>query len=197
MKPGPKPSLSPEDIDFAMEKIAERWTTRQIGEHFGLDHSVIWRALSNNPSTYARAKELRAQQHAEAIEHERNEFLRVVKDVEEGRLDPDVGKVVLDGKHKAIATSQWLASRLDGRAWGDKQQIEQTVNVVQISTTSDLQVQLAALEAQTGMLARLGLAPTTAAAERDAGRVLDHVPDGTLPTTDRPVSDNADDWSMD
>ena len=129
------------------EHIANGGTIRNARRKVGCAHvplTTLWEFLTATParrSNYTRAREIRATRNAEKLE-------RVTHKVETRALEPDAGRIV-------SANLQWLAERQDPAQWAGQSAAPQGAGL-QVNIESVL-VQLAQLDARTGLSSRLGV----------------------------------------
>ena len=97
------------DLDEVCEMIADGCSLAQIGTKFERSRNVIWKFLHKNEEhrqAYLAALQERGFHHANMIE-------RLVLNVENGEMRPDVARVAIDGR-------KWIASRFHPNLLSEK-----------------------------------------------------------------------------
>ena len=142
---------SDQDTDTALMLIADGASVTEAAVKLQVNPTSLWAALSVRDQDYARAREIRASEHARAIEH-------VMMDVADGTLSPEQGRVIMAG-------AQWLAARLDGKRYNDK--------------IPPAQIQADAVTTQAGniLAAAVQLARQAGLTQQLAGLVIEHQPE--------------------
>jgi transposase len=99
--------------DEICRHIAGGLSMRKAAAKAAVDRSTVYEWLAETTSfadQYARADKVRALFHGDDIED-------VLDDVREGKLPPDVARVIVDGK-------KWVASKLHAKRYGDRIQAD-------------------------------------------------------------------------
>lgn len=103
-----------------------------------------WLNLPSHAPSYARARKDRASNFVEQSISISNKALS-------GEVDPRAADV-------AIKARQWIAARMDRRAWGDQPTPDD--GAAPDTPLDQLAAQIQALESQTGLMKRLGVSIT-------------------------------------
>lgn len=109
---------TPELIAEICERVAQGRSVASVSRDEDMPcHLTIWRWMNSDEefcSRYARAIQARAMAHADGIDD-------LVDRAVKGEIPADVARVAIDAK-------KWTASRLLPKVYGDRTQIEATVN---------------------------------------------------------------------
>jgi len=109
---------TPELIAEICERVAQGRSVASVSRDEDMPcHLTIWRWMNSDEefcSRYARAIQARAMAHADGIDDLVDRAVR-------GEIPADVARVAIDAK-------KWTASRLLPKVYGDRTQIEATVN---------------------------------------------------------------------
>lgn len=106
-------------VERALEEIASGRSLRSIAEDEGMPSAQrLHDWVTATPilaGRYAQARERRADTLADRVDE-------AIGQVARGELDPQAGRVVIDGL-------KWLAAKMDPKAYGDRMQHDVQVNV--------------------------------------------------------------------
>lgn len=109
---------TPELIAEICERVAQGRSVASVSRDEDMPcHLTIWRWMNSDEefcSRYARAIQARAMAHADGIDDLVDRAVR-------GEIPADVARVAIDAK-------KWTASRLLPKVYGDRTQVEATVN---------------------------------------------------------------------
>lgn len=109
---------TPELITEICERVAQGRSVASVSKDEDMPcHLTIWRWMNSDEefcSRYARAVQARAMAHADGIDDLVDRAVR-------GEIPADVARVAIDAK-------KWTASRLLPKLYGDRTQVEATVN---------------------------------------------------------------------
>jgi hypothetical protein len=106
----------PEFWRSAFDAYSTGGSLRETCQLLDVAYNTTWDHLQASDELmrqYEAARYRRAEWHSSQIE-------RMAVEVESGELDPKAGKV-------AIETRMWLASKMDPKQWGERQQIDMNV----------------------------------------------------------------------
>ena len=109
---------TPELITEICERVAQGRSVASVARDEDMPcHMTIWRWMNSDEAfceRYARAVQARAMAHADRIDDLAEQAVR-------GEIPADVARVAIDAK-------KWTASRLLPKLYGDRTQVEATVN---------------------------------------------------------------------
>lgn len=109
---------TPELITEICERVAQGRSVASVSRDEDMPcHLTIWRWMNSDEefcTRYARAVQARAMAHADRIDDLAEQAVR-------GEIPADVARVAIDAK-------KWTASRLLPKLYGDRTQVEATVN---------------------------------------------------------------------
>jgi len=112
----------PEFFDELFAQIAAGGNMPDYCKVTGIPYSTAYEAIQRDPALAERLQAARDQK----VDWHIGQIERVTDDVTQGRIDPKAASV-------SIASRQWLASRMNPRAWGERQQVD-----VQVTHTHKL-----------------------------------------------------------
>ena len=102
-----KETVAKMGVEPILERIANGETIANIALALGTSAPMLSALLNRaeNSDAYARARERRAERHAERIE-------TLADKVESGEIDPQAARVSIDAR-------KWVAARLDPSRWAE------------------------------------------------------------------------------